>query len=162
MDGVLLNVIDAETQVHEEFLRLILATSPSLSGPQIALYLQTALERTKKSRRKFKRKFEEEVMLELGPQGLLNASQAGYSSGGGFTSGFRPSALAMLETAGLGSGEDEAGGGSSPAAILLRSRMRQGDDGVRNTYKLIREKLSTRLTAEMAPALFSYLSGQAL
>lgn len=44
--------------------------------------------------------------------------------------------------------------------MLLRARFRKGDDGVRNTYKIVREKLGGRLTAEIAPALFAYLSGQ--
>ena len=51
VEGILFHVIDAETQVHEEYLRLVLASSGELSTPHIALYLQGALDRTKRSRR---------------------------------------------------------------------------------------------------------------
>ena len=40
VEGVLFHLLDAETQVHEEYLRLILASSSQLSTPHIAMYLQ--------------------------------------------------------------------------------------------------------------------------
>ncbi|GFH23068.1 uncharacterized protein HaLaN_20621, partial [Haematococcus lacustris] len=130
VDGILVKAVDAQTQVHEEVLRLLLAASPMLEASALASYLTQTLENSKRSRKRLSKKQKE--------QGLGGPLQA----------------LGDFYLAALGSdiGSD-IGSDGWPGITKLKL---SASDGVRSVYSRFAE-LAKLKSKEVAPALHAYL-----
>ena len=60
VDGVLLRLVDAETEAHEEILRLLLAAAPAIESSRLGSYLCTTLSNSRRSRKAHRKRIEEE------------------------------------------------------------------------------------------------------
>jgi hypothetical protein len=90
VDKILLNLVDSETEAHEEILRLLLKAAPKLDIKTLGRYLDTCLEKSSKSRQLFSDRALEEDPLP--PRALVgmsshHASDEQYPSGLGTNQG---------------------------------------------------------------------------
>lgn len=140
LEQLLLRTVDSETQVHEEVLRLLLAAAPQMEISVLARYLQTTIQNSRRSRKRFKRKRVDPHFLTSGGAG------SGYGSSGSLAGYMSPS-VSLRSFAG-GAGSDVEGDVKTEPT---------GSDGVRATYQLFQARLPS-LTEAVAPAYFQYLS----
>jgi hypothetical protein len=148
VDRLLLRLVDGEIQVHEEVLRLLLAAAPTLGAVRVAQGLSEALQRSTRSRKRFKKRKLELVESDAAAALGLAASEAVGTAapGGGYGQGFscgwsvQEGFPKVAAAAGL-----RSGGG--------------GGDGVRATYGLFPQRVPG-LTPDLAPELFAYLEQQ--
>lgn len=84
VEKILLNLVDSETEAHEEILKLLLEAAPKLDTKTLGRYLDTCLEKSSKSRQLFSdRALEEEalpsrVLWDISPQ-LPHSARDGQS-----------------------------------------------------------------------------------
>lgn len=140
LEQLLLRMVDSETQVHEEVLRLLLAAAPFMEVSVVARYLQTTIQNSRRSRKRFKRKRSDPPFLGGGGPG------SGYISSGSLAGHLSP-AISLRSYAG-GAGSDVECDVKNDAG---------GPDGVRATYQLFQSRVGG-LTEAVAPAYFQYLS----
>lgn len=83
VDGVLICLVDAETEVHEEVLRLLLAAAPVLEPTYLGTCLASTLAKSRKSRKLHKKRAIEEAAL---PAGYFDddGTAGGYSTAEGY------------------------------------------------------------------------------
>ncbi|GAB4814531.1 hypothetical protein N2152v2_001577 [Parachlorella kessleri] len=138
VDQILVKLVDAETQVHEEVLRLLLAAAQHIPLLDLVNYLHSTLANSRKSRKRWKKR-------RLGggdpdmPYGGYGSGGEGGGGGGGYHSGSG------------GGGYFSAGGFPGQGGEGTKSA-----DGVRATYLLFTKKVPG-LNETVAPSLFSYL-----
>lgn len=101
VDGLLVRLVDAESEVHEEVLRLLLAAAPALPPTRLAACLEATLAGSRRSRKAHKKRGAGEAAPPPG---------GGYASEGGWGGGY--------STAG-------AGGGAAHAADGIRGTYQQ-------------------------------------
>uniref|UniRef100_A0A1D1ZVX3 Negative elongation factor B n=1 Tax=Auxenochlorella protothecoides TaxID=3075 RepID=A0A1D1ZVX3_AUXPR len=135
VDRVLVKLVDSETAVHEEVLRLLLAASSQIPLLPLANYLHHTLSNSRKSRKRFKKR--KLVSLELEPW----SEYAGAASEPAYSDGY---ASAGYTSAGYASQGDDTEMGS------------RGADGIRATYVLFAQRVPG-LNATTAPTLHAYL-----
>lgn len=141
IEGVLLRLVDSETEAHEEILRLLLAAAPSLDPGTLGRYLDTTLANSRRSRKAHKNRYEEDGGLP--PLGY--GPESGWGGGG-------DGGMYSLTTGDL-YGDWFTHEGWREGAEGAKGR---GADGVRGTYALFLGK-QPELNDEMAPELFAYL-----
>jgi hypothetical protein len=142
VDNVLIRLVDAETEAHEEVLRLLLAASKQLEVATLGQYLASTLANSRASRKEHKNRAEGTAGLPpIGYFGPESTWGAGTGAGGvGGNSLYSPSSGDLV-----GDWHYTAGSHDS-----------RGPDGVRGTYALFLTK-QPLLNKENAPALFEYL-----
>jgi len=76
VDNVLIALVDAETEVHEEVLRLLLAAAPALEPKRLGEYLDKTLRNSRGSRKLHEKRAIEEAALPAGFfEELMSASE---------------------------------------------------------------------------------------
>jgi len=140
VDPTLLRLADADPQVHEELLRLLLAAAPALGPARVASLASAALAATRRARRLAARRRPPPAAPSGG-----TSSAGGYSSGGGGAA-----------SAGGGGYSTGGGGAASDRGAPPRRGPRPGD-GVRYLYSALAQ--AAGLDAEAAPDLHQYLGG---
>jgi len=63
VEKILLNLVDSETEAHEEILRLLMVAAPKLDGQVLGSYLDTCLQQSSNSRQKHSERALEEESL---------------------------------------------------------------------------------------------------
>ncbi|KAG2423654.1 hypothetical protein HXX76_015171 [Chlamydomonas incerta] len=148
VDNIAVRCVDAHTQTHEEVLRLLLAAAlpapvpgggsgpdrpppapPLLTAAEVDRYLATTLERSKKSRKRYK-KFS-------------------GGDGGGHAASLNRFPMCLLASD-IGS---DIGSDGWPGILQLKLK---GADGVRSVYEMFRRVPG--ISPDNAPALFAYLA----
>lgn len=139
VEGILVRLVDADTKVHEEVLRLLLlaagpAGSAQLEAKDVARLLTITLANSQQSREAYANRNAELAALPPFPWG--GEGLGGYDD-------------EMVDE------ERYSYYGQTGLSIAAEER---GADGVRGTYALF-VKHVPGLNAELAPELFAYLQG---
>ena len=143
VDNILIRLVDAETEAHEEVLRLLLAAAKQLDVITLGRYLAKTLALSRKSRNEHKNRAADAAGLPpIGYYGPDSTWGAAVGAGTG-TSLYSPSSGDLI--------------GEWQQAHSLDHR---GPDGVRGTYALFVTKQQL-LNKENAAELFEYLESTA-
>jgi hypothetical protein len=144
VDNVLIRLVDAETEAHEEVLRLLLAAAKQLDATKLGRYLASTLANSRRSRKEHKNRAADAAGLPpIGYYGPDSTWGAGVGTAAG--SLYSPSSGDLV------SDWQYAVGGTHDA---------RGPDGVRGTYALFLTK-QPLLNEENASELFEYLESTA-
>lgn len=143
VDNVLIRLVDAETEAHEEVLRLLLAASKQIDAANLGRYLASTLAKSRASRKEHKNRAADAA-------GLPPIGYFGPDSTWGDAGGARASSLYSPSSGDL-VGDWQHPGGAHDA---------RGPDGVRGTYALFLTK-QPLLNKKNAPELFEYLESTA-
>jgi hypothetical protein len=147
VENVLIRLVDAETEAHEEVLRLLLVAVKQLDVTTLGRYLASTLANSRPSRKEHKNRAADAAGLPpigyFGPESTWGAGVGG--AGGGTTSLYSPGSGDLI-----GDWQYTTGGSHDP----------RGPDGVRGTYALFLTK-QPLLNKENAPELFEYLESTA-
>lgn len=148
VEGILVRLVDADTKVHEEVLRLLLlaasSTAQQLDVKDVSRLLTSTLANSQRSREAYANRNAELAALPPFPW-----SRDGLGGGGGLAGG-----------GGEGSdddmGEEREGYPLYGRRGLPQATEERGGDGVRGTYALFTERVPG-FTPELAPEVFAYL-----
>jgi len=138
VDNILIRLVDAETEAHEEVLRLLLAATKRLDAAKLGRYLASTLANSRPSRKEHKNRAAHAAGLP--PIGYFGPDSTWGDAGGGANNLYSPSSGDLI-------GDWQYPGGAHDA---------RGPDGVRGTYALFVTK-QPLLNKENAPELFEYL-----
>ena len=131
VDRILIKAINSEVEVHKHVLLLIQVASSQLSTDDVIRYLETMLDLSEKSRKRFKKK-----QIKL----LQNEEENGYN---------------------VGSPPGQTFIGPDRNLLAKRRSNQDVNDGVYESYRQLVNKSKTEpfhvLTEENAPKLFEYL-----
>ena len=141
VEGILVRLVDADTKVHEEVLRLLLlaagsAGSAQLEARDVARLLTITLTNSQQSREAYANRNAELAALPPFPWGGEGLGLGGYDD-------------EMVD--------EERYGYYGPTGLSIAAE-EQGVDGVRGTYALFVKRVPG-LNAELAPEVFAYLQG---
>ena len=128
-DQILMKAIHSDVEVHKHVLQLIEVASSQLSGEEITHYLETMLDLSEKSRKRYKKKLAK-IMLSEEQNGLGSSSPQGVGQGSHPT-------------------KKQVNDQDQEAMI---------QDGVHGTYCKLVEKLKAKINQESAPKLFEYIN----
>lgn len=152
VDRLLVRLVDAETDVHEEVLRLLLAAAVDIDLIRLANYVTMTLNNSRRSRKRHKKRALEEREM---------ASPPGGGGGGNMTELLGGGNASSYWTGTVGGGGGIHNNNNATTTGLLNpliggSSLSRGADGVRATYQRFLQ-VQPALTAAVAPTLHSYL-----
>jgi hypothetical protein len=131
VDQILIKAIHSDVEVHKHVLQLVEVAAPQLGGEEIARYLETMLDLSEKSRKRYKKKLAKILLLSEEQQG-----------------GSTKQSKQLLQQEQL---QQTVGDQPGEASV---------HDGVHPSYCKLVDKLKNKINEESAPKLFEYTNNR--